>query len=230
VQVSTACAPLVAMRLLPGTIDHIVGFAKRVAMATTRVWFKLQGAATATSVLMSTDALVDDLRKEIKEKLANRLREVDAADLILSTTNADSTYDDPEAPVPAAHQKAAQALIVTSASACLALSCAPALTFDAVAAPLSLAPAGEPGVPPRLVCALCGALCGSFVLAWRMGRWSWQLSRMGVPHAVRVARCAVLLVLVALLPCCTVCCRPFADFRRSCASARPGRWSHRPCW
>jgi hypothetical protein len=102
-----------------------------MAMATTRVWFKLQGAATATSVLMPTDALVDDLRKEIKEKLANRLREVDAADLILSTTNADgktATYDDPEAPVPAAHQKAAQALIVTSASACLAC-CAPAADF-----------------------------------------------------------------------------------------------------
>jgi hypothetical protein len=103
-----------------------------MAMATTRVWFKLQGAASADYVLMPTDALVADLRKEIKEKLANRLREVDAADLILSTTNvADgktATYDDPEAPVPAAHQKAAQALIVTSAFACLAC-CAPAADF-----------------------------------------------------------------------------------------------------
>jgi hypothetical protein len=58
-------------------------------MATTRVWFKLQGAATATSVLMPTDALVDDLREKIKEKRANRLREVDAADLVLSTNGAD---------------------------------------------------------------------------------------------------------------------------------------------
>jgi hypothetical protein len=102
-----------------------------MAMATTRVWFKLQGAATATSVLMPTDALVDDLRKEIKKELKPKLDEVAAADLILSTTNADgktATYDDPEAPVPAAHQKAAQALIVTSASACLA-SCAPAADF-----------------------------------------------------------------------------------------------------
>ena len=121
-----------AMRLLPGTIDHIVGFTKRVAMATTRVWFKLQGAASADYVLMPTDALVADLRKEIKEKLSDDYKG-SAARLILSTTNgADgktATYDDPEAPVPAAHQKAAQALIVTSASACLALSCAPAADF-----------------------------------------------------------------------------------------------------
>jgi hypothetical protein len=102
----------------------------------TRVWFKLQGAASADYVLMPTDALVADLREKVKEKLAGPLqdirgRPVSSSELILSTTNADgktATYDDPEAPVPAAHQKAAQALIVTSAFACLAC-CAPAADF-----------------------------------------------------------------------------------------------------
>jgi hypothetical protein len=116
-----------AMRLLPGTIDKRVP----VAMATTRVWFKLQGAASADYVLMPTDALVADLREKIDEKRANRLREVDAADLILSTiaTNADgktATYDRASAPVSVVGATTEDApLIVTSALTCLAC-CAPA--------------------------------------------------------------------------------------------------------
>jgi hypothetical protein len=101
-------------------------------MATTRVWFKLQGAATATSVLMPTDALVDDLRKEIKKELRPKLDEVAAADLILSTTNADgktATYDRASAPVSVVGATTEDApLIVTSAFACLAC-CAPAADF-----------------------------------------------------------------------------------------------------
>ena len=101
-------------------------------MATTRVWFKLQGAATATSVLMPTDALVDDLRKEIKKELKPKLDEVAAADLILSTTNvADgkTTYDRASAPVSVVGATTEDApLIVTSAFACLAC-CAPAADF-----------------------------------------------------------------------------------------------------
>jgi hypothetical protein len=61
----------------------------------------------------------------------SKLDEVAAADLILSTTNADgktATYDE-EASVPTVHQTKKEALIVTSASACLALSCAPAADF-----------------------------------------------------------------------------------------------------
>ena len=63
-----------------------------MVMATTRVWFKLQGAATATSVLMPTDALVADLREKVKERLAGPLqdirgRPVSSSELILSITN-----------------------------------------------------------------------------------------------------------------------------------------------
>ena len=78
-----------------------------------RIWLRLEGAASATSVVVANDedANVDDLRYKIKEKLANKLKHVDADDLRLST--ADGTpYEDPEAPVPSVHNKAALALVV----------------------------------------------------------------------------------------------------------------------
>ena len=101
-------------------------------MATTRVWFKLQGAASADYVPMPTDALVADLRKEIKEKLSDDYKG-SAARLILSTTNgADgktATYDRASAPVSVVGATTEDApLIVTSAFACLAC-CAPAADF-----------------------------------------------------------------------------------------------------
>ena len=77
-----------------------------------RLWFRLEGAASASSVVVPDEANVDDLRKEIKAALANKLKDVDAVDLRLSTADG-KTYEDEEARVPTVHQTKKEALIVT---------------------------------------------------------------------------------------------------------------------
>ena len=66
-----------------------------------RIWLRLEGAASATSVVVANDedANVDDLRYKIKEKLANKLKHVDADDLRLSTADGKTTYSRGSQPV-----------------------------------------------------------------------------------------------------------------------------------
>ena len=70
-----------------------------MAAVDVRVWFKLEGAASATSAVMPDDALVDDLRDKIKEKLAADVKDVPASRLVLSTANGTTTYGRASAPV-----------------------------------------------------------------------------------------------------------------------------------
>jgi hypothetical protein len=73
--------------------------ATSVAMAAApgvRLWFRLDAASAATSVVVPSDAIVDDLRDKIKEKLADDARGVPAFKLVLSTADG-KTYDDPRA-------------------------------------------------------------------------------------------------------------------------------------
>jgi hypothetical protein len=70
-----------------------------------RLWFRLEGAASAaTSVVVPSDTIVDDLRDKIKEKLAGQLqvkfgRTVDASELVLSTADGKTTYSRASQPV-----------------------------------------------------------------------------------------------------------------------------------
>jgi hypothetical protein len=82
--------------------------------ASVRVWFRLDGAAT--SVIVSFDANVDDLRKAIYAELKAELepRGITARLLVLSTADG-KTCDDEEARVPSVHQTKKDALIVTGA-------------------------------------------------------------------------------------------------------------------
>jgi hypothetical protein len=68
--------------------------------AAPRVWFRLEGAASAaTSVVVPSDTIVDDLRDKIKEKLKPKLDHVAALDLVLSTADHKTTYSRASQPV-----------------------------------------------------------------------------------------------------------------------------------
>jgi hypothetical protein len=77
-----------------------------------RLWFRLEGAASADRVVLPPGADVADLRDKIKEKLKPKLDHVAAVDLVLSTADG-KTYDDEEASVPTVHHTKKEALIVT---------------------------------------------------------------------------------------------------------------------
>jgi hypothetical protein len=65
-----------------------------------RLWFRLEGAASAaTSVVVPSDTIVDDLRDKIKEKLKPKLDHVAAVDLVLSTADGKTTYSRASQPV-----------------------------------------------------------------------------------------------------------------------------------
>jgi hypothetical protein len=83
------------------------------APASVRVWFRLEGAASADFLDVSSNNNVAQLRKAIYAELKAKLepRGVIASDLVLST--AGKTYDDEEATVPTVHQTKKDALIVT---------------------------------------------------------------------------------------------------------------------
>lgn len=73
-----------------------------VAMAAAsgvRVWFR--AGTFTTSVVVPQDANVDDLRKRIKEELADDARGVPAFKLVLSSADGATTYDRASAPVTA---------------------------------------------------------------------------------------------------------------------------------
>ncbi len=74
-----------------------------VAMAAApgvRLWFRLEGAASAaTSVVVPSDTIFDDLRDKIKEKLKPKLDHVAALDLVLSTADGKTTYSRASQPV-----------------------------------------------------------------------------------------------------------------------------------
>jgi hypothetical protein len=67
-----------------------------MAAPSVRIWFRLEGAASAFSVVVPDDANVDDLRDKIKEKLADDARGVPAFKLVLKTADG-TTHDDPRA-------------------------------------------------------------------------------------------------------------------------------------
>jgi hypothetical protein len=83
------------------------------APASVRVWFRLEGAASADFLDVSSNNNVAQLRKAIYAELKAKLepRGVIASDLVLST--AGKTYDNEEATVPTVHQTKKDALIVT---------------------------------------------------------------------------------------------------------------------
>jgi hypothetical protein len=86
-----------------------------MAAATTfSVWFRLEGAASATSVDVTDSTNIDRLRDAIYAKIKAKLepRGVIASDLVLKTA-AGKVYDDEEAKAPTAHQTKKEALIVT---------------------------------------------------------------------------------------------------------------------
>jgi hypothetical protein len=69
-----------------------------------RLWFRLEGAASADRVVLPPGADVADLRDKIKEKLAGQLqvkfgRTVDASELVLSTADGKTTYSRASQPV-----------------------------------------------------------------------------------------------------------------------------------
>ena len=69
-----------------------------------RLWFRVEGAASADRVVLPPGADVADLRDKIKEKLAGQLqvkfgRTVDASELVLSTADGKTTYSRGSQPV-----------------------------------------------------------------------------------------------------------------------------------
>jgi hypothetical protein len=109
-----------------------------------RVWFRLEGAASAaTSVVVPSDTIVDDLRKRIKEELGDDARGVPAFKLVLSTVDG-KTYDDPRALVSTLPLD--QEFIVTGT---LSVSCSRWLmVLAAPAAAAVYAPTGRAGRGP----------------------------------------------------------------------------------
>lgn len=84
------------------------------APASVRVWFRLDGDTSADRVVLPAGADVADLRDRIKERLAHKLQHVDVVDLVLSTADNETRYDE-AAPVPAVHETKARALVVKGA-------------------------------------------------------------------------------------------------------------------
>ena len=70
-----------------------------MAAPSVRLWFRLEGAASAAFLDISSNTIVADLRDKIKEKLANKLKHVDADDLRLSTADGKTTYSRGSQPV-----------------------------------------------------------------------------------------------------------------------------------
>jgi hypothetical protein len=66
------------------------------AATTISVWFRVEGAASATSVDVTNGTNIDRLRDKIKEKLADDAKGVPAYKLRISTADG-KTYDDPRA-------------------------------------------------------------------------------------------------------------------------------------